>query len=274
MIRSHLSRLTSPPPLAVALGLSLASMAASCSSDDAQDGDRPDGGGEVDGSSIGPDAAPSPDAMASGDATAGADAQELAHWTEGHGDLTFKLQNGGVVANWNLDGATVDGNAGVSGDFALSTVAPFSTARFTRPVGDGGAFDALCVAGGETTLWLPQNNRDASDAAAPFLGIANDVPNGTLVGDELTLALSDVQSPSGSGTYALWRDGFPPRFFMSSCEGVTGVTNTMAIPSGHDHFNMGFSEPGEWVLTYRVTGQLEGTGQDVASDLTVRYLLE
>ena len=209
-----------------------------------------------------------------GDGDGDGDEPALAQWTQGHGDLSFALQEGGNLrAFWNLGGVTLDGETQVSGEYELSDVAPTSLATFERPAEDGGAFDALCVADGQKVQWLPQNNRDAVEGGSPFLGISNSIDRGVLENDELSLTLMSVESPSGAGAYALWRDGFPPRFFMSSCDNID-ESDGMPLPVGHDHFNMGFSEPGEWTISYRLSGRLEATGDDMATDFEIHYVLE
>jgi hypothetical protein len=94
----------------------------------------------------------------------------------------------------------------------------------------------------------------------PFLGIENRTAVGTFVGDRVDLWLVAVASPSGSGSYALWKDGFPPRFFHSSCDGID-QSDVLAVPRGHDHFNLGFTrEVGTWDLGFRVEGTLAAAG--------------
>jgi len=120
---------------------------------------------------------------------------------------------------------------------------------------------------------LPQRNQDATAAGAPFVGLLAAIEPGVLVDDQLTLELSAVRSPSGTGAYSLWRDGFPPTFYFTSCDGI-GAEDTLTLPIGHDHFNMGFSEPGLWEVDYRVTAQLAADASTRSADVTVRYLLD
>ncbi len=147
-----------------------------------------------------------------------------------------------------------------------------TNATFVRPNPDGGFFAPLCVDAGESAYWLPQNNTDAAALGVPFMGIESVISPGIFVGDRLSLSLVNVESPSGSGAYSLWKDGFPPSFSLSSCDGVT-ASDTLQLPIGHDHFNHGFShEPGEWTVTYRIAGTLVGGGSSSSTTFEVHFL--
>ena len=60
---------------------------------------------------------------------------------------------------------------------------------------------------------------------------------------------------------------------MSSCDGID-ASDTMELAPGHDHYNMGFSEPGQWTVTYSVSAELEDTGETVSRDFQVHYDLD
>ena len=212
----------------------------------------------------------------------GAGAGSAALWTGGHGDLTFSFQpprgdssddGQALHAFFRFEGATVDGAPGVDGDFATDEILIRSSARFTRPDPDNDFFAPLCIESGENAYWLPQRNADAASFGVPFVGVLADFESAVLVDDELTLELVGVSSPSGSGSYSLWRDGFPPTFFFSSCGGI-GSEDRLTLPVGHDHFNMGFTEPGRWDVIYRATAHFVADGGVEATDVTVHYLLE
>lgn len=195
-------------------------------------------------------------------------------YTAGHGDLAFEFElvEGELEAHVHIEGGTVDGVDDVDGEFPVALLRIVTDATFTRPDPDGGAFGPLCVAEGEDAFWLPQGNADASANGVPFLGIANEVPTGVLVGDTLSMDLVSVDSPAGTGAYSLWKDGFPPDFFMSSCDGID-ATDALSLPPGHDHFNMGFGADGVgvWDVTYRVGGELTSDGSTLSEEFTVHY---
>lgn len=191
----------------------------------------------------------------------------------GHADLAFEFDplTGEFEVILEAEGATIDGVAGVDGVFDISTVQISTDARFTRPTGDGGAFDQLCVAEGDELFWLPQGNADASMADVPFMGIAAEVDPGLFVGDVLDFQLISVDGPGGSGSYSMWKDGFPPDFRLSSCDGIDAADATQ-LPIGHDHFNMGFAgAPGLWTVRYRVSGELVSGDPSPSVEFDVTY---
>ena len=98
------------------------------------------------------------------------------------------------------------------------------------------------------------------------------MPGGVFVGDALSMELVSVDSPAGTGAYSIWKDGFPPDFAMSSCDGID-ATDGIVLPPGHDHFNMGFANDGAgvWDVTYRVGGERVSDGSTLSEEFTVHY---
>lgn len=196
------------------------------------------------------------------------------YYTGGHGDLGFEFEmaDSELEIRLHVVGATVDGVSDVLDEFPLEPVHLVTHATFTRPAPDDGVFAPLCVEPGESVFWLPQGNSAATTAGVPFLGIANEVPSGVFIDDMLDLALVDVVSPTGSGAYSLWKDGFPPEFYLASCDGIDSA-DVMSIPAGHDHFNMGFANDsaGTWEIRYRVSGALAADGSIASQDFSVYY---
>ena len=217
-----------------------------------------------------------------GNGAGGTGTGSTALWTGGHGDLTFSFQpprgdpsNAGeaVHAFFRFEDATINEVPGVNGDFATDEILIRSSAHFVRPDADNDFFAPLCIESGESAFWMPQGNADAASFGVPFVGILADFDSAVLVDDELTLDLIGVSSPSGSGSYSLWRDGFPPAFYFSSCQGIDSE-DRLVLPVGHDHFNMGFTEPGRWDVVYRASVHVVADGSTKATDVTVHYLLE
>ena len=201
----------------------------------------------------------------------------LAPYTDGHADILIELVD--ADSEPTLDavllatGATIDGTFLTGGAVSLADIEVRSKARFVRPDDDGGAFAPVCAEAGEEIPWLPQSLRDANDSDSPFLGIAASFGGADLEDSQIRLALVSVDSPSGLGNYSIWQDGFPPRFFMSSCDGID-AGDDMELTDGHDHYNMGFSEPGEWTVTYRASAVVVGSQAPVETEFEVRYVLE
>lgn len=200
-----------------------------------------------------------------------------APYTDGHADVLIELVD--VDGEPALDavllatGATIDGTFLTSGAVSLDDIEVRSKARFVRPDDDGGAFAPLCAESGDEISWLPQSLRDANDAESPFLGIAAAFGDADLEDSQIRLGLISVDSPSGFGNYSIWQDGFPPRFFMSSCDGID-AGDDMELSEGHDHYNMGFSEPGEWTVQYRASAVVVGSAEPLETEFEIRYVLE
>ena len=196
-------------------------------------------------------------------------------YTAGHADIAVALAVVDGSVKWDAflasHGATVGGES-VTDGLSLKDVAVWSSARFSRPAADSEAFEELCVSEGEELAWLPQGLRAANTFEVPFLGIAAAAHEATLVDDIIAIHLVDVESPSGTGAYSLWRDGFPPKFFMSSCDGID-ENDRLPLALGHDHYNMGFSEPGKWSLTYEASAQLLN-GKTASVRFDVHYVLD
>ncbi len=215
---------------------------------------------------------PNPD-QADFDGDGAGDACDPIFYTAGHGDLAFEFEfvDGEFEVLLEIEGGTVDGLDDVDGEFPTELLHIVTDATFMRPNSDGGAFAPLCVDSGDEVAWLPQGNADATANGVPFLGIANEAPSGVFVDDRLSLELVEVQSPAGTGEYALWKDGFPPAFSMSSCDGID-ATDAALLEPGHDHFNMGFGSDGVgvWDITYRISGELLD-GSTVEEEFTIHY---
>lgn len=208
------------------------------------------------------------------DSDGAGDVCDPVYYTAGHGDLAFELEvaEDELEVHVHVEGATVDGVNDVDAEFPVELLRIVTNATYTRPDPDNGFFAPLCVEPGEDIYWLPQGNSDAASNGVPFLGIANEAPAGEFVGDVVDLSLVDVASPAGSGAYSVWKDGFPPDFRMSSCDGIDAA-DSMQLPLGHDHFNMGFANDGAgvWEVTYRVSGERVSDGSTLATEFTVHY---
>ncbi|MDD9942293.1 MAG: thrombospondin type 3 repeat-containing protein [Myxococcales bacterium] len=202
------------------------------------------------------------------------DACDPVEYTAGHGDLAFEFEvvEEELEVHVHVEGATVDGVPDVDDEFPVEVLHIVTDATFTRPDPDFDFFAPLCVDPGQDAFWLPQSNGDAAANMVPFLGLANEAPAGEFVGDVLTLELIDVASPASTGAYSAWKDGFPPIFPMSSCDGID-ASDVISLPLGHDHFNMGFANDGSglWDVTYRVSGQRVSNGDTLSAEFTVHY---
>ena len=185
-------------------------------------------------------------------------------YTSGHGDLVVEFEDGGFEVLIESDDAVINGSVALDAKFPVDDVLLVTGARFTRPEVDLGFFAALGVPNGGSVFSLPQAQSDAAFWGAPWLGIELETDLGTFVGDQVQLRLVDVTAPSPDGVFSLWRDGFPPTFFMSTFDGI-GPGDVLTLLVGHEHYNWGFTHAGLWGITFDVTGTPVG-GSTLTSD--------
>lgn len=107
--------------------------------------------------------------------------------------------------------------------------------------------------------WLPQDETDAANNAAPFLGIGlEELAPIDWVGGSVTLSLVSI---SGPGNIVIWQDGFPdPTIYFDSAGDSASLT-----AGSHTHFNWGFSTPGIYELDFAISGTHADDGLQSAS---------
>ncbi len=181
-------------------------------------------------------------------------------YTAGHGDIgiAYEEEPGEppefFFHNHVSPNAVVDGVSGNDEEFeagVLTIVVPASTMLSQT---DSDLDTGTGVSGGAPIWVLPQSQSVAQTQGAPYLGFATE----ELVSTEwgmITFELISVTSPSGSGTFSAWDfDGFGnPSFHLSS--NSVGDNSGITVPAGGEaHFNLGFSELGDWGIELRVSG--------------------
>lgn len=107
--------------------------------------------------------------------------------------------------------------------------------------------------------WLPQDETDAANNGAPFLGVGlEELTPLDWTGGNVTISLASI---SGPGSISIWQDGFPdPTIFFDSA----GDSVSLAAGS-HTHFNWGFSTPGIYELEFAISGTHVDDGLQSAS---------
>jgi hypothetical protein len=172
---------------------------------------------------------------------------------DGHADLGLGYE-GGWDLHIHVEDGTVDGLQVIDEEYepdALTILVPDMLAG-GRPA--GAAWDPIGNAAAADTWLLPA----VEQVGVPFVGIgAEEIAPGDFVNDELTLTLTQVASPSGSGHFALYAtDGFgQPEFGMSSFDGGITAADAITVPAGgHLHFNYSFTELGLWAITFEASG--------------------
>jgi surface-anchored protein len=122
------------------------------------------------------------------------------------------------------------------------------SAQTTVPAGASWSF--LGSAG--SPVWiLPQNNT----AGLLYLGWATEeITDGIFVNDEVTLTLKSV---SGPGDFSVFSTTvFGPTVRMNSGDGITAL-DRLILPTGtHEHYNVGFTAPGDYTVAFEASGTL------------------
>lgn len=104
-----------------------------------------------------------------------------------------------------------------------------------------------------------------------YLGLsAEDVPDGVFAGD-LRFRLVAMTGP---GNLFVWRASAPGVFevAMSTADGIDAGDGTGVLAGGHKHLNYGFTAPGVYRVTLRVSGRPAGEAADLESpDATFEF---
>lgn len=91
-----------------------------------------------------------------------------------------------------------------------------------------------------------------------FLGIgAEEIENGIFVNDLLTLTLTGW---SGPGNFSLFTvDGFGDldTLRMNTADGISAGDSIQVAAGSHSHFIWGFTQPGDYTLTFEASGTLQ-----------------
>jgi hypothetical protein len=194
---------------------------------------------------------------------AGSHAIAVSSYTGGHADIGVALENG---TDFHLHlhthtGAVIDGvpsladNEFDAGDVQI--IVPGSTAQ-TAPAN----IPELGVMTGDTIWILPQSNPNTD--TIPFLGIGTEELTPANWTGDITFELDSVVSPSGSGTFSLSQGaGLSTDYlFVSSNPALSssGDNSFDVIVGGHDHFDFGFNELGDWQVELTVSGMHNSLG--------------
>jgi surface-anchored protein len=119
--------------------------------------------------------------------------------------------------------------------------------------------------GANTNIWvLPQTQQ----TGAPFLGFAPEGLEPTEWVGNIKFAMTGF---SGPGNFALWNtDGFGfPTVFLRSDNGVASDDFFEVAPSSHAHFNLGFTQPGTYLVQFTVSGTHGVDGPQTATETAV-----
>ena len=178
-------------------------------------------------------------------------------YMSGHADIGVGYEAGALNPHWHLhegtevNGVPLDAEVEYAPDGLLAYVPDPAIAR-----PPGVQWDFLGTSTGSPLWFLPQ----AEDPGKPFLGIASEelIPNDWT---SLNLTLVSFSGPAG-GEFSLWQaDLFgTPVVRMTTSDGI-GPGDAFALTvGGHDHYNVGFTQPGEYAVTLQWDGVHQSDG--------------
>ena len=119
----------------------------------------------------------------------------------------------------------------------------------TRPV--AAEFDPIGVPAGQRINLMPQTEPASEAAGVVRLGWAAEELTAADWSGDLSWTLTGV---SGPGAFSVYETGLTPTFRMASSDGVSAA-DVFTIEAGHhEHFNLGFSQPGTYQIQLAVAG--------------------
>ena len=131
--------------------------------------------------------------------------------------------------------------------------AVFAIGSAAAGVSPGGAFTSFLGASG-TPVWVLPSTENSQ---LPFLGFGTE----------------ELKAISGPGTFSVWGvSGFgAPELKMSSVNGISADDRLLLVPGSHGHFNVGFSAPGDYLVTLEASGNHLIDGLRTSDPATYRF---
>lgn len=170
-------------------------------------------------------------------------------YSEGHADLGVAYEDGVLDFHFHGEGAVIDGIEVDDREYTPGEIVILGASTSMAILPEGFDIPALGKSVGDPVWVLPWTQEDG----LPFLGTASEELNPADWIGGITFTLGTVVSPSGSGEFALWRYGSFGNM-MVDLSTVTGQNSVTTITGSHDHFNWGFTEPGEWKIELTASG--------------------
>jgi surface-anchored protein len=197
----------------------------------------------------------------------------IAGFNQGHGDLGIAFEAGQFDLHLHIEGDEHEGGE-EEGEHDHGGL-EYSPNEMQIQLGDDAAVTVpndpafqFLGSPGSTVFVLPTIN----SPELPFLGIATEeIEAGTFLDGHVLLHLKTV---SGPGDYSLWGiDSFgAPVVHLATADGVT-VDDQLELSEGtHAHFNMGFSQPGFYAVTFDAMAVLaDGVTAVSSGDVTYYF---
>ena len=144
--------------------------------------------------------------------------------------------------------------------------AVFAVGPASAGVSPGGAYAGFLGAAG-TPVWVL---RTSENEALPFLGFGTEELTAVDWSGNISLSLKAVTGP---GTFSVWGvSGFgAPELKMSSVDGISANDRLLLVPGSHGHFNVGFSAPGDYLVTLEASGNHLVDGLRTSDPATYRF---
>ena len=177
---------------------------------------------------------------------------------EGHVDAGIGFEDGAFDLHIHDEEADIEYEADEVPIFVSDA------ALIARPAGS--AFDFIGVPAGERVWNIPAGGEIPG---LVYLGLATEeIAAGTFQGDKVTLSLLGANGP---GHFSLWVPGTNPSVKLASSDGITGSDTLDLLTGSHAHFNWTFSAPGEYAITFRVSGTPVGALLPVSAEATYTF---
>lgn len=183
-------------------------------------------------------------------------AQGALYFTSGHGDIGVEYEDGELHLHVHLgegspaivNGVEVYDEEYEPGEIAIQVP---NSARVVL----GSSVAYLGAAAGSSIWLLPSSGTASTAIGSPFLGWATEELDAADWTGNLTFSLVSAVSPSGNGNFAAWQtDAFGDLQVLAMSTAVGGALGISQAPGNHDHYNVGFTEPGMWEVTIQVSG--------------------
>ena len=178
--------------------------------------------------------------------------------TSGHVDfIGIGYVGGELEPHSHVEGGVVDGIEELDAEYAPGELIVQVSTTTIRPA--GAAFGPIGVASGESYFLAPQSEI----AGQPYVGIGLEELDPLEWSGPITVTLTGATLPVGA-VFSLWQDG-GPTFFMSTLGGIS-ASDAVSITAGdHVHYNWGFTEQGQYDLTFEIAGTHVGDGAKTAT---------
>ena len=144
--------------------------------------------------------------------------------------------------------------------------AVFAVGPAAAGVSPGGAYAGFLGAAG-SPIWVL---RTTENEQLPFLGFGTEELTAADWSGNISLSLKAVTGP---GTFSVWGvSAFgAPELKMASVDGISANDRLLLVPGSHGHFNVGFSAPGDYLVTLEASGNHLIDGLRTSDPATYRF---